>query len=96
MYWELLRESCLSSYRVFDFGQSHPGSGTYNFKRHWGFAPEPMAYQYMRTDDRGIPHVSPANPQNLHLRLFIEAWKRLPLSVTKWIGPALTRRLPMH
>ena len=93
MYWELLRESCLAGYRTFDFGQSHPGSGTYDFKRYWGFQPEPLAYQYMLVKGRGIPT---SNFTNSRVRLLVEAWKHLPLPVTKWVGPALTRWLPLH
>jgi FemAB-related protein (PEP-CTERM system-associated) len=92
MYWELMRESCLVGYRVFDFGRSREGTGPYDFKRHWGFEPQPLAYQYMLVNGRGIPNVNPSNPR---LQPFIEVWKRLPLPVTKWIGPALTRWLPL-
>ena len=38
--------SCATSrgagYRVFDFGRSREGTGPYNFKRHWGFEPQPL------------------------------------------------------
>lgn len=92
MYWELMREACLAGYRVFDFGRSREGSGSYDFKRHWGFDPKPLAYQYELVNGHGIPNVSPSNPR---FRLFIETWKRLPLPVTRWVGPALTRWLPV-
>lgn len=92
MYWELMRESCLSGYRIFDFGRSREGTGSYEFKRHWGFEPRPLAYQYVLVNGSEIPNVNPANPR---LRLFIETWKRLPLPIVKWIGPALTRWLPL-
>lgn len=92
MYWELMREACLAGYRVFDFGRSREGSGSYDFKRHWGFEPKPLAYQYLLVNGHGIPDISPSNPR---LRLFIETWKRMPLSVVKWVGPVLTRWLPV-
>jgi FemAB-related protein (PEP-CTERM system-associated) len=91
MYWELMRESCLAGYRIFDFGRSRQGSGPYNFKRHWGFEPKPLAYQYVMVSGRKLPNISPANPR---FSPFIKVWKHLPLSVTKRIGPALTRWLP--
>jgi len=92
MYWELMRESCLAGYRSFDFGRSREGTGAYNFKRHWGFEPQPLAYQYLLMGGHEMPNFNPSNPR---LRLFIETWKRLPLPVTKWVGPALTRWLPL-
>lgn len=92
MYWELMRRACLDGCRVFDFGQSHPGSGTYAFKRHWGFQPAPLAYQYLPIRSRQIPRIGP----NPYLRPFVETWKHLPLSVTERVGPLLIRRLPLH
>jgi FemAB-related protein (PEP-CTERM system-associated) len=92
MYWELMRQSCLDGYRVFDFGRSREGSGGYDFKRHWGFEPAPLAYQYLLSEGGAIPNVNPSNPK---LRLFIETWKRLPVAVTRRLGPPLTRWLAL-
>jgi hypothetical protein len=92
MYWDLMRQSCLDGYRVFDFGRSREGSGSYDFKRHWGFEPAPLAYQYVLAEGQAIPNVNPSNPK---LKIFIEAWKRLPLPVTRWLGPPLTRWLAL-
>jgi FemAB-related protein (PEP-CTERM system-associated) len=92
MYWELMREACLAGYKVFDFGRSREGTGSYDFKRHWGFEPRPLAYQYLLVNGAAIPDINPGNPR---LQMFIETWKRLPIPVAKWIGPALTRWLPL-
>jgi len=92
MYWEVMREACLAGYRQFDFGRSRAGSGSYDFKRHWGFEPQPLAYQYLLRNGHGMPNISPSNPK---LQLFISNWKRLPLSVTRRVGPSLTRWLPL-
>lgn len=92
MYWELMRSSTLAGYRVFDFGRSREGTGPYNFKRHWGFEPRPLSYQYVLLGDHGIPNVNPSNPR---AQLFIKIWQRLPLGLTKWCGPPLTRWLPL-
>jgi FemAB-related protein (PEP-CTERM system-associated) len=91
MYWELMCHAARADYRVFDFGRSREGTGAYHFKRHWGFEPAPLPYQYVLLRRRELPNVSPSNPR---LHLAVEAWKRLPLSVTKLVGPALTRYLP--
>jgi len=91
MYWELLCHVAHAGYRVFDFGRSREGTGPYNFKRHWGFEPQPLPYQYALLDGGSIPNVSPANPK---MRLAVEAWKRAPYQLTRLLGPALTRYLP--
>ncbi|MGH7304781.1 MAG: FemAB family XrtA/PEP-CTERM system-associated protein [Candidatus Rokuibacteriota bacterium] len=92
MYWEVMREASLAGYRQFDFGRSRVGAGSYDFKRHWGFEPEPLAYQYVLRAGADMPNISPSNPK---LQLFIRTWKRAPLQVTRWLGPPLTRWLPL-
>jgi FemAB-related protein (PEP-CTERM system-associated) len=91
MYWELLCHAAGAGYRVFDFGRSREGTGPYNFKRHWGFEPVPLPYQYVLLDGAAMPNLSPANPK---MRLAVNAWKRMPLALTKLAGPPLTRYLP--
>lgn len=91
MYWELLSHAARSGYRTFDFGRSREGTGAYHFKRHWGFEPVPLPYQYVLLGGHGMPNVSPSNPK---MELAVKIWKRLPLRVTKLIGPKLTEYLP--
>jgi len=90
MYWELLRRSCQQGIRLFDYGRSKVGSGSYSFKKNWGFVPEPLYYEYHLVKARQLPNVNPTNPK---YRLFIELWKRLPLSLSRWLGPLLARDL---
>lgn len=91
MYWELMRHAGHAGYRIFDFGRSREGSGSYHFKRHWGFTPVPLPYQYILLTPAELPNVSPSNPR---FSLLMQIWKRLPLAVTKTLGPVVTRYLP--
>ena len=91
MYWELMCHAARAGYRIFDFGRSRAGTGSYDFKRHWGFTPVPLPYQYVLLRGRALPDLSPSNPR---FRLAIEVWRRLPLWVTKAVGPAITTYLP--
>lgn len=91
MYWQLMCHVAAQGARVFDFGRSREGTGPYHFKRHWGFEPQPLPYQYVLLGGATMPNLSPANPK---MRLMVETWKRLPLAVTKVLGPPLTRFLP--
>lgn len=90
MYWELMRRSCLAGYRRFDFGRSKKGSGSYAFKTHWGFEPQPLAYQYVIQRADALPDLSPANPR---FRRWIEVWQRLPHWMTRVLGPPIARHL---
>ena len=38
-YWELMRRACERGTRVFDYGRSKQGTGSYAFKKNWGFEP---------------------------------------------------------
>ena len=46
MYWEVMRRACERGCRLFDFGRSKIGTGSYAFKRNWGFEPTPLVYQF--------------------------------------------------
>ncbi len=91
MYWELMCHAARAGCRTFDFGRSREGTGAYDFKRHWGFEPVPLPYQYVLADGESIPNLSPSNPK---MHMAVQAWKRLPLPVTKVVGPRLTKYLP--
>ncbi|MCI0337024.1 MAG: FemAB family PEP-CTERM system-associated protein [Acidobacteria bacterium] len=91
MYWELMRSAATRGYRVFDFGRSKRGTGAYEFKRGWGMTERSLPYKYFLVRTGEMPNLNPTNPK---FKLMIEAWKRLPLGVTKLIGPKIVRNLP--
>ncbi|CAG1022468.1 hypothetical protein MTYM_01746 [Methylococcales bacterium] len=90
MYWEVMRRAAGRGVRVFDYGRSKLGTGSYRFKTHWGFEPTPLYYEYELVGSDHMPDINPLNPK---YQLFISAWKRLPLPVSKLIGPLLARNL---
>jgi len=90
MYWEVMRRAVDKGCRLFDFGRSKVGTGSYRFKKHWGFEPEPLFYELDLVNAKEIPEINPLNPK---YQLFIAAWKRLPLSVSQFIGPWLAKDL---
>lgn len=89
-YWELMRRSCERGIRVFDFGRSKQGTGTYAFKKNWGFEPQPLSYEYCLYKRDSIPQ---NNPSNTKYKLFIEAWRRMPIGLANWLGPHIVRNL---
>ncbi|HEB97830.1 MAG TPA: FemAB family PEP-CTERM system-associated protein [Sedimenticola thiotaurini] len=90
MYWELMRRSGERGIRLFDYGRSKEGTGSYSFKKNWGFTPEPLYYENYLVEADTIPEINPMNPK---YQLFIRAWKRLPLPVANTVGPLLARSL---
>lgn len=90
MYWEVMRRAVDKGVKIFDYGRSKIGTGSYRFKKHWGFEPEPLFYEFHLVKADRLPDINPLNPK---YRLFIEAWKRLPLPVSRAVGPWLSKDL---
>lgn len=89
-YWELMRRACCRGVKVFDYGRSKVGSGSYSFKKNWGFEPAPLHYEYRLYKRDAIPQNNPNNPK---YKLMIAAWRRLPLWLTNRLGPPIVRYL---
>ncbi|HET9645646.1 MAG TPA: FemAB family XrtA/PEP-CTERM system-associated protein [Burkholderiaceae bacterium] len=89
-YWELMRRACERGLKVFDYGRSKQGTGSYAFKKNWGFEPTPLNYEYCLYRRDSVPQNNPANSK---FRLMIEAWRRLPIGVANWLGPFVVRNL---
>ena len=90
MYWELMRRSAERGIAIFDYGRSKKGTGSYSFKKNWGFTPEPLNYEYYLVNAKEVPNVNPLNPK---YKIFINIWKNLPIAVTKTVGPFISRNL---
>ena len=89
-YWELMRRACERGVRVFDYGRSKRGTGSFAFKKNWGFEPQPLSYEYCLYRRDSIPQ---NNPSNAKYRLLIAAWRRLPIGVANRLGPLIVRNL---
>jgi FemAB-related protein (PEP-CTERM system-associated) len=89
-YWELMRRACARGLKVFDYGRSKQGTGSYAFKKNWGFEPQPLHYEYCLYKREAVPQ---NNPSNAKYKLMIEGWRRLPIGVANWLGPYIVRSL---
>ncbi len=84
MYWEVMRTACEQGIGHFDYGRSKRDSGSYSFKKNWGFEPAPLHYQYHLVKQQGLPDRNPNNPK---YELAVNTWKRLPLPLANFLGP---------
>jgi FemAB-related protein (PEP-CTERM system-associated) len=90
MYWHLLERAVQRGQDVFDFGRSSEDSSTFRFKKQWGASPSPAEWQYhLRAG--GVGDMRPDNPR---YGLMIRLWKRLPVSITRLVGPGIVRGIP--
>ncbi len=90
MYWELLRRSCEEGLRTFDFGRSIEGTGSFSFKKNWGFEPQPLYYRQYMVKARHSPDFNPAGSR---YQACIRLWKKLPLPLANFLGPYIARNL---
>ena len=89
-YWELMRRSCVHGLKLFDYGRSKQGTGSFAFKKNWGFVPTPLHYEYCLYKRDAIPQ---NNPSNAKYKLLIETWRRMPIAMANWLGPFIVRSL---
>jgi len=89
-YWELMRRACERGLRIFDYGRSKRGTGSFDFKKNWGFEPTPLAYEYLLLVGDKVPENNPLNPK---YRAVIALWRRMPRAVVNAIGPMIVRNL---
>lgn len=90
MYWELMRRACEQGFRVFDYGRSKKNTGSYSFKKNWGFEPVPLPYEYHLVRATKVPEINPSNPK---YQMFVRLWQRLPLGLSRFLGPMIAKNL---
>lgn len=90
LYWRLLARAIERGQAWFDFGRCSLDSNTHRFKKQWGAEAFPADWQYHLR--RGsIRDVRPENPRYGRA---IRLWRKLPLFLTRWLGPHIVRGIP--
>ncbi|NPV63880.1 MAG: FemAB family PEP-CTERM system-associated protein [Methanotrichaceae archaeon] len=83
-YWSSIKYGCENGFRSFDFGRSLKNSGGHIFKKRWGSVEVSLSDRYYpMSGDVLIPQEKYGKMTHI--------WKRLPLRVTKSIGPKIRK-----
>jgi serine/alanine adding enzyme len=90
LYWSVIKYYCQAGAKIFDFGRSTVGAGTWQFKKQWGPTQVDLNYQYWLAPGQELEIASPDNPR---YKRKIEMWKKLPLWLTKILGPIISKNL---
>ncbi|MEQ8848756.1 GNAT family N-acetyltransferase [Botrimarina sp.] len=92
LYWRVLADAADDGRAWFRFGRSTRDSGQHRFKRQWGAQDAPLAwFRHGRVaDDDG----SPADAPSRALDAAQQVWRRLPLSVSRRLGPLIVSNAP--
>lgn len=91
LYRDVLGFCIERHYTFFDFGRSTKDAGTYRFKKQWGAQPQQHYWHYWLKEGGELPELKPDSPK---FRLLIAIWQRLPVALTKLIGPPVVKFLP--
>ncbi len=87
--WEALRYALAKGCRTLDMGRSTVDSGPYRFKAHWGGRElRHHWYVYPAGRDAEMRAESP------RFRLARKVWRKLPLPLTRLLGPWVARQIP--
>ena len=90
MYRHLLDRAVERGQAVFDFGRSTADGPTFQFKKQWGAAPHPAVWQYaVRSGE-----VGEMRPDHPRYRRAVRVWQRLPVPLTRYLGPHIVRGIP--
>ncbi len=90
MYFELMLHARRRGCSHFDFGRSKTGSGAFDFKRNWGFEPEPLSYAVWTASGQAPRDADPTSAKHA---LQIALWRKLPLAIANRLGPMIARGL---
>ncbi len=91
LYWETIKYWSLKGFKVFDFGRSSIDDGAYKYKKQFGGEEKHLYWQYYLNNGGKMPELSVDSPK---YRLATAIWKRLPVSVTKFVGPRIVKFIP--
>jgi serine/alanine adding enzyme len=92
LYWMMLEYACQRGFAYFDFGRSSPNEGTYKFKEQWGAIPHKLNWIYAASSNRISKK---AGNKRSSFQDAIAYWKKLPIPLTKLIGPILRKHISL-
>ncbi|TWT89750.1 FemAB family protein [Pseudobythopirellula maris] len=90
MYWRMMARAVEKGMSTFDFGRSTMEGPTYDFKRKWGAEPQPAPWCYYVRE--GNP--DEMRPEGGRYSAAIRTWQRLPVWLTRLVGPPIVRGIP--
>jgi FemAB-related protein (PEP-CTERM system-associated) len=89
--WELIQQLAQGKIKLIDFGRSPLDSGGHKYKSNWGPEEIPIYTEYIAANPDNIPNLK---PDSGHYNKAIAIWKKLPLGITRIVGPRLAGYFP--
>lgn len=86
IYWAMIEAACGRGCTRFDMGRSEAESNNIKFKANWGTTISTLHYNYYLRKIKEVPYLDPRNPK---YRIPMLVWQKMPLFMTKQVGPRL-------
>lgn len=86
LYWTMIESSAARGCKWFDMGRSRVDSPQLAFKSNWNPREITLHYNYFLRKLKEVPDL---DPRNVKFRMQIALWQKMPLFVTKAVGPRL-------
>ena len=93
LYAKMLEYGCQKGFAYFDFGRASLNEGTYKFKEQWGAQPQKLYWSYMSLNR--TMNLNMGYERSPFEKRAIAYWKRLPVPLTKIIGPAIRKHIAL-
>ncbi len=90
LYWAFMERAAEQGLSLFNFGRCNPEGPTHRFKKQWGGRDEPLSWYYRARSAR----VSTPSPGDSTYSWGPGVWRRLPLALTRRLGPYIARYIP--
>ncbi len=91
MYYRLMEWASEKGLKKFDFGRSREGTGAFSFKKHQGFEPRQLSYEYLLNTVSEVPCMNPSNPK---YKMAKKVFANMPLWMAQKVGSWLVKRAP--
>lgn len=91
MYFDHLLWAGQNGLKCFDFGRSKYGTGPYEFKKQWDVQERALPYEVKLVKRATLPNFTPSNPK---FSVAIKLWQKIPLEITRHIGPRFVALFP--
>jgi len=91
LYWTMIKDACEKGFEDFHLGRTTADSGGESFKRKWGAVSQQLYWQYFLPKGGEMPALNVSDPK---YALAIKAWRRLPVWMTRTVGPMIAKSIP--
>ncbi len=93
--WEIMRDAVNHGFTHLDMGRSPADANASKFKGQWGGKSSPVYQTIIMSNENEHSNSMTSQVQSdERFQLFMQIWPRLPLSVTRYLGPKLRWHIP--